>query len=355
MCKPDIDPEDWSDERLADYINDTAETAAALGDDDGGAAILKANVKAAIDEFRARNGDNDQELTVDTVVDAEVGADVDHYLRHVSDVNSDYRIRHDRAIQTRVDDGHVVHVVFESVADDAHPDAVSWSRSYFTSCKACGADLGDPEADNGDTYVQTWSCPECPWQVRRAPTSFPSGVGDDPAKPLWSRTTHPHDFDDDVDPGDVPPIKTGKQGRRDMGQGRGGRPGTGLRRPHGFAHNNRYFRTVLRDAEDTGLIARVGDDDADVDTEGLRWEATDKGRRVFDDLSRCRTCGDKRVPMLRTSHYNVGRKTKTDRTLTTACPTCDDLRSGSDGALVLESSGSDWSLSDLPGVAYDDV
>lgn len=539
----DVDPEDWDEDRLLDYIGEVGPLAAELPDGEYAEPVLSANVEAVVAELKARKGNDvetdgghltgddrspsDAEVDFGESVDAfedavgkavadggqdpvDEAVDGDHYLRHADDESSTFRIRHDRSVRTRVDDGDVVHTIVESVDDDAHTQSLSWSRTYFDRCPACGEDV-DGDADDGDTYVETWSCEACPWELRRASDGVPNTVADDTrSRPLWSKTTYPHDFDDDadvdfesvaessdtkaeaanlirdlylslkakalgtfndaayvssewegegddrekvadayidttecgkcgdvvdapatsdhahfgdvcpacegatvwsvddadlpddvvdrmadhktfgksnivallrdvmywgnyvaavddrkdstmfdadddVDPDDVPPVKTGKQGRRDMGMGKGGRPGTGLRRPNGFAHNNRYFRTVLRDAEDTGLIRRVQDDPhADVDDPDLRWEATDTGRRVFDELSRCATCGEKRVPMLRSSSYKVGRSVKKDHSLTTACPTCDDLRSGSDGMLVLESSGSDWSLSELPGVAYAD-
>lgn len=151
---------------------------------------------------------------------------------------------------------------------------------------------------------------------------------------------------DEVDPEDVPPVATGKQGRRNMGQGKGGRPGTGLRRPRGFAHEFRHFRTVLRDAEDTDLIERVGPADADVDTQSLRWKATDKGRRVFDELSTCSTCGGDKEPNLRTSHYQAGRRSETSRSLALTCPTCDASHKGGRGG------STSVALTNLLGVDY---
>lgn len=538
----DIDVESYTTEYLTDYINDAAPVAANLPDGEYGKAQITANVEAAIAELKARksNGvstdggeddtDDESHLTggdrepsdaergfgetvdgfesavadavatdggkdpVDEAIDAEVGDD-DHYLRHVTDEESTFKVRHDRAIQTRAEDGEVVHTVFESAAD-GHHESLSWSRGYFSACPVCDADV-DKESDDGDAYVETWSCAECPWSLRRASDTDPHAIEGE-YKPLWSKTTTPHDFDDepgvdfdtvvegsdskaeaanlireltlsvkskatgtfkdaayvsaeydgkvgddgtekvaeafidtfecghcgdeveapakrshkvfgdvcpecedvtvwsvedadlpedvadkmdthksfnaskivallrdvkhwgnfvaavndDKDADEVTGIKTGKGGQIGVTAG-GGRKGTGLRRPSGFAHNFTHFRTCLRDAEDTGLIERVNREDSDVDDPNVRWVATDKGDRVFAELARCETCGDRVVPMLRTSTYTVRRRTKRDRTLTTACPTCDDLRSKREGGMVLESSATDWSLSELPGVEYD--
>lgn len=157
---------------------------------------------------------------------------------------------------------------------------------------------------------------------------------------------------DDVEPEDVPAIKTGEQGRHGTGRG-DGKAGTGFRRPGGAAHNRRYWRTFVRDAWETGLIERADDGDVDFDAPGARWSATEKGREVFDAIARCETCGDAYKPYLRISRYKVGRSYKTDYKLTTACPTCDAKNSEPVGAMVIESSSSEWSLIELEGVAYE--
>ena len=159
---------------------------------------------------------------------------------------------------------------------------------------------------------------------------------------------------DDTDPEDVGPIQTGAGGKIGVVAG-SGRPGTGLRRPKGFAHDFAHFRTVLRDAVDTGLITRADDADTDVDDENAAWEATDKGRDVFDQIARCTTCGSRLVPARRVSSYTSGGGySQKDASLTTTCPSCDKSSSRDTGALVLESSTGDTAYLPLPGVTVDE-
>jgi hypothetical protein len=137
-------------------------------------------------------------------------------------------------------------------------------------------------------------------------------------------------YDDDVDPDDIAPCPTGKQGVRKV-QGHGS-PGTGFRRPDGFAHGDAHFRTVIRKAREVGLIERVdGNDDADFDDPNARWDITDKGTEVLHELAVCPWCGDRLRPTLRVHTYKISRyNTTTDRELTLRCPCgCRDSRNGS--------------------------
>ena len=122
---------------------------------------------------------------------------------------------------------------------------------------------------------------------------------------------------DDVD--EVPPCPTGKQGERRI-QGHGS-PGTGFRRPDGAAHGDSNWRVVLREMRNAGLVERVDDEDVDFDAPSARWETTDKGDRVFDELSRCEWCGARKVGHLHKHTYKVSRyNTSTDYDLITMCP-----------------------------------
>jgi len=126
--------------------------------------------------------------------------------------------------------------------------------------------------------------------------------------------------DDDTDVDDAPACPTGKQGERRV-KGHGS-PGTGLRRPDGVAHNDSNWRVVLREARDAGLIRRVDDeDDADFDDPAARWEATDKGDAVFDELARCVWCG-KRLHAYRNKYtVKLSRWNTTENVdLIVACP-----------------------------------
>jgi hypothetical protein len=497
----DVDVERFSTARLAAYINEVAPVAANLPDDAPAVDTLRANAEAAIAEFRARNAVADGgEVTVDAVLDDEHG-DRDHYLRHVSDSDTTFMVRHERNTHTTVEDGQIVHKVVESYDRDAPVESLSFAGRV--TCPVHGGH----EAEYDDDHTARHTCPEddCPFEVvvgRRmtdrddvdptdadAPTFYRATIPDDGVSTdfedvdeweakvddyedddlttfanvvrtlalekyvgavndkahvspeydddmnktaeayvdtfecsrcgdEWetpAKKTHEHfgdvcpscegatvwsvddadlpddvearmsehksfdanhitsllrdviywgnyvagvdaatdggmfDSDDEVDPEDVGPVKTGEQGRVSTGRGDTGKPGTGLRRPKGFAHKFRYFRTVLRDAEDTGLIARADDRDTDVDDPDAAWVATDKGRDVFDALSTCPTCGADKVPMLRTSHYSAGRRTEVSRSLGLSCPSCDDTHSAGTG---MSSNG--WNLTNLPGVDYDD-
>lgn len=456
---------------------------------------------------RSKTGD---EPTIASIVDAAYGDDRDHFLRHVEPEDFDVLIRHDAHVETDVVDGVVVHKVFESYDRDADAESLSWSS--YPACPCDDHPRPDREYDHDDesgTVTETWSCDECPFEVRRASEGSPTHPDSGKTRPLWYRATvpagcldtdfdvdkweattedmdtddvvtyativrrlslrrytyairddahvsaeyegegddrekvadayidtfecgncgdthdapakktHPvfgdvcpacedvetwspddadlpddvvdrmaahksfgasnivallrdviywgnyratvddqtdgglFDTDDPIDPEDVGPIHTGKQGRHGTGRG-DGEPGTGFRRPSGAAHNKQAWRTVVEDAWETGLIDRADDGDVAFDDPNARWRATDKGRDVFDALARCRTCGDRVDPFLRVSTYKVGRSTKKDYTLTTACPSCDAGRSKPVGGMVIESSGGDWSNLPLRGVAYDD-
>ena len=133
---------------------------------------------------------------------------------------------------------------------------------------------------------------------------------------------------DEVDPEDVPPCPTGKQGERRVdGMGK---PGTGFRRPDGPAHGDSNWRVVLREVAAADLIERVDDEDEDFDHPKARWETTDKGDAVFDELSRCEWCGARKTGHLWKHTYKVSRyNTSTDYDLITRCPDgCRDTRNG---------------------------
>jgi len=530
---PDVDPTRMNDDALATYINDVAPVAANLPDGEYGKDQLTANAEAAIAEFQDRHGidptdDETSHLTggdrepsdaevdfgetvddfedavadavatdggtspVDEAVEAADDVDDDHYLTDVTDEPSTFSGRHERMTKTTVVDGTVAHTIFESAADDADTESLRWSRPYFASCPVCDADV-DKTTDDGDQHVEEWDCTACVWSHRRATDGVPNAVSDDQrARPLWSKTVYPHDFDDDpdidfdkaydgadtdadaanmirslwlnikqttptktfaddayvspeydddmnktadayfetfacgrcgdereapakrthehfgdvcpacedatvwsiddadlpddvvdrmnthksfsvskitkllrdvnfwgnyvaavnddVDLDDVGAIKTGKGGKIAVVAG-AGKKGSGLRRPKGAAYDFAHFRTLLRDAAETGIVEQVGD--GDVDDPNTAWKPTDKGREVFDQIARCETCGETNVPMKRVSTYSAGRRSQKDTTLTVACPACDDLRSDAGGPF--ESSSSNWSLSSLPGVAYDET
>jgi hypothetical protein len=131
--------------------------------------------------------------------------------------------------------------------------------------------------------------------------------------------------DDDTDVADAPACPTGEQGDRRV-QGHGS-PGTGLRRPDGVAHGDPNWRVVLREARDAGLIERADDgvtddgDEIEFDDSAARWEATDTGKVVFDELARCVWCGGRRRAYRHEYTVKLSRwNTTTNVDLITACP-----------------------------------
>lgn len=150
-----------------------------------------------------------------------------------------------------------------------------------------------------------------------------------------------HINDDAPEPADVPPCPTGKQGKVNMGRGQGGQPGTGLRRPDGVAHGDRFWRKVVQTAKETGLIERADNNDVDDDHEDARWTTTDKGVNLLQSLSVCRYCGNDLKPYVHVHGHKTSPKTTyIDRDLVLACPEgCDDVNG---------------TLKPLNGVQYDD-
>jgi len=291
---PDVNVESWSTDRLANYINDTAPTAAALGDDDPGAAQITANVEAAIDELRSRrdvatDGGTVDEPTIEDVTD-------DEWLTHVTDDTTTFSLRHERSTRTVVEDGEAVHKIVESAADDANPASVSWSRPYFTRCPACGDDVektreGD---EDDDQYVETWSCEACAWSHRRASTASPHRTDDVDAKPIWSTTTFPHDaIDKPDDTVDFDKLVDGFDDEDD---------------PKGKAANLMRDLTLSVKAKATGTFEDAAYVSAEYDDD------SNKTAEAYIDTVECARCGDVVEAPAATKHAHFGE----------VCPACED-------------------------------
>jgi hypothetical protein len=153
-------------------------------------------------------------------------------------------------------------------------------------CEACeddtvwsvaDVDLPDDVADAVDQYKSV------------TPTKIRAVLRDVQHYPAWFATGR-----DEMSVDEAPACPTGAGAKRTVTQGPGGSSsGSGLRRADdGALHGDRHFRTLLREVRDAGLIRRVDDDDdADFDDAAARWETTDKGDAVADDLARCEWCG----------------------------------------------------------------
>lgn len=259
--------------------------------------------------------------------------------KHIGRVNDAAYDSDEKAIQT-VECGHC--------GDEVETPAVETHAYYGDVCPDCAdvtvwspdeADLPDDVTDRMDTHATF------------TPTKVVKVLRDALYYDAYKRTN----IDDEEKAERVPEgITTGRGGRIDaQGLGRG-QKGTGLRRPSGPFHGEQHWRTILKDAKETGLIQRADDADVDDEHKDARWTATDKGREVFDALARCETCGGEKRPYKRTRTYQTkGRYTKKDSHLTLVCADCDQMQSRSKGMTVASSTGQ-FGHSKLDGVDYDD-
>lgn len=119
------------------------------------------------------------------------------------------------------------------------------------------------------------------------------------------------------------PVGVGKGGERRVYGG--GKPGTGLRSPHGPLYDfpESWRVGILSRALDAGLIVRVDDGDED-DLDDGTYATTEFGRDVLLDADRCSDCGRVRRPYIRVSTVKLSRYSTTKNAeLVTACPDCE--------------------------------
>lgn len=114
------------------------------------------------------------------------------------------------------------------------------------------------------------------------------------------------------------PVGVGKGGKR--GIHGGGKPGTGLRRPHGplYDYPESWRQSVLRKAVVLDLVQVIPTDADELDDSNVRYVVTDRGLNLLLETDRCEECGRVNRPRL----LNAKSKRKTT-TLRTACPVHD--------------------------------